>query len=230
MSLKELNKKGDMKYIVGILLIIIGFIAILPVVIDLFSKGNDISSRSTCQNSFMLKSKSEIPVVGPNIELACTTYEYNIESADIVSVQKAIAEELYYCWWQSGKGKVDLDKWRITSPGYTCFICAEIRFSEGMLKNFPESQKIDMASYLNSYFIPGSNKQTYSDYFLGEKEGFNSQNIRNDLTFSDKIFVVFKFDKTLIDFKAKYALEDEDSIAKNCNSVQNFKVSNKKSL
>ena len=178
----------------------------------------------------MLKSKTEIPVVGLDTKLACTTYVYNIESAEIVSVQKTIAEELYYCWWQFGKGEVDLDKWRITSPGYTCFICAEIRFSEGMLKNFPESQKIDMASYLNTYFIPGSKKKTYSDYFLGEKEGFNNQNIRNDLTFNDKIFIVFKFDKTLTDFKAGFALEDGESIDKNCNSVQNFKVSNKKSL
>lgn len=230
MFFKDLNRKGDIKYVVGILLIIIGFIAILPVMIDIFTKGSDVSSRSSCKESLILKSKTDLPVIGPDIDLSCMTNVYNIESSDLTSIQKTIAEELYYCWWQFGEGKIELDKWKIKGPGYTCFVCADIKFSEAMSKNFPGTQTIDMASYLNTYLIPGSKKTTYSSYFLEEPEGFNNGNIRNDLTFKDNIFVIFKFDKTLTDFKVNFALENSDSIAKSCNTIQYFKVNNKKGL
>ncbi|MBS3149262.1 hypothetical protein J4455_01025 [Candidatus Woesearchaeota archaeon] len=231
MYLKGLNRKGDIKFVVEILLIIIAFLAILPIFInEFFPKATDISSRSSCQESFILKANTDIPVVGPNIDLACSTNVYNYESSDITSVQKLIAEELYYCWWQFGEGKVELGKWKINGPGYACFVCANVKFKESMLKSFPGSKTIDMANYLNNYFIPGSTKETYSQYFLGKNEGFSNQNIRNDLTFNDNIFVVYRFKDTLTGFKADFALEDSDSVSKNCNSIQDFKVNNKKGL
>ena len=231
MSLIKLDKKGDVKFVTEIILLIIAFIAILPIITnEFFPKANDINSVTACRNSFLLKAKTDVPIIGPDIDLACKTNVYNYETSDISKLQKLIADELYYCWSQFGEGKIDLKKWKIPTSDYVCFVCTDIKFKESIQKNFPKSQTINMVDYLNNYFIPGSREVTYSEYFLGQKEGFDNNNIRNDLTIIDNILVVYKFKNGIAGFEANFSVDDINSISKSCDSIKYFETNNKKGL
>jgi len=109
---------------------------------------------------------------------------------DLENAKEEIANKMYDCWKQFGKGKIDfLEDWDFGASNTYCFPCTQIMFSEEL-----KDKKItDFTKYLDENIIPGENI-TYTQFLTDSKEAklnvpeFSS---KNEIVTNQNLYILF---------------------------------------
>ena len=197
-KMSKMNRKGELTtgQIISIILIIIGFLALLWFVVYQLGFSGRID-KDTCHTSVVLR--GTLPSLGGaeqyaplkcKAEKICITAGFiggNCESDygnekgitkvkvnDIEQIQQFIAQDIVECWNIMGQGKVNLfSQWIAGTYGIgsvypTCVVCSRIAFDREKLSNIGINLgDMDLNKYMSTHLIPGKTI-TYTDFFAGE--------------------------------------------------------------
>lgn len=163
-----LNKKAGLGHdtIVGLAIALVSLGIILAVTSLFGQTSEDLLIRESCLTS--VKNKESLRILSKpikDIDLNCKTTHHTLSTTDTEEIQKILADELYYCWYEFGEGKRDfLGEWippvyGIKSIDHQCFLCSKIDFTQktsqvGYIKT------TDFQKYLKNEISP--NNQEYS--------------------------------------------------------------------
>ncbi len=162
--------------IVGFLLILLMFGMVIP------SLSNSID-REDCRISVETMARTKVVQESPIIkDLKCNTQFVEItekvikKNEKIIAtlnkepeyrIKKAIADEMYDCWYQMGEGKLDpWGDWQIKPHTKHCIVCSEITFDNKAQKIHSQIKDLDV--FLKKTNVPQKDF-TYSDYITGGK-------------------------------------------------------------
>jgi len=221
----------------------IGVLAFAAVIVFVMIKvkdtGEGIAERNACRESVLLRASTNIPVKGSFIDLECKTFKNTIESSEVDVLKKLIAEQMYWCYWQYGAGKITLlEKEIIETRGPQCFVCNVIEFKNHPSKKTPPIKiKEEIVKHLNNANIPNGNI-SYSQFFTGQDDYFTIDKIDDEVVTSDSLLVNFRVVK-YYDFRSvktyifgALALKEREWVdvmspetaAKECDSIQYFDI------
>ncbi len=190
-----LNRKGEDSTtwtIITAILIILAFAGLFVWIggsFKTFAGGS--TDTEICRLSVLQKAKykiGETPIL--DTDLRCPTKNLNIlygkdekisgEENIVVKnqndVKRAIADEMFDCWYKFGNGEIDFVKGKF-DPGddKTCFVCTDIRFGKNLVASTAIGNRIEhFEDYLSQTGIPGRDI-TYWEYFGGKIEAENNQ-------------------------------------------------------
>ncbi len=190
-----LNKKGEDSTtwtIITAILIILAFAGLFVWIGGGFKTfAGGATDTEICRLSVLQKAKykiGETPIL--DTDLRCPTKNLNIlygkdekirGEENIVAksqndVKRAIADEMFDCWYKFGNGEVDFVKGRFDlGDDKTCFVCTDIRFGKNLVSSTAIGNRIDnFEDYLSQTGIPGRDI-TYWEYFGGRIEAENNQ-------------------------------------------------------
>ncbi|MBU1246181.1 MAG: hypothetical protein ABIJ20_05005 [Nanoarchaeota archaeon] len=164
------GKKGISNLVVVIGIILIGVILIIFSTTFLRETGK-YGLREACLQSVKIAGLSKTLRGGKGVteNFNCGTYYYNydIETKDIML--KDMADEMFWCYWQFGSGKVDfLTDYKLNSVS-KCYVCSQFTFSDQTRVNYPGGITVnELFTYLNNHNVPLGG-ETYSEYLIGTK-------------------------------------------------------------
>ncbi len=182
-----------------ILTVIVGFllVGLAYMAVNFFSS---LSDRDACRLSVEAASKTKVVQESPVFkDLNCKTQFIEVTDKTIrkndkliatlnkepqYRVKKAIASEIYDCWYQMGEGKLDpWGDWQIGQHTKHCMVCSEISFDKAQIKQIE-----NLDEFLNKEKIPQTG-QTYSDYITKGK-GFSPMTFDT----SSQISIIYQVD------------------------------------
>jgi len=161
----HLAKKSAMQTLVNIAIILIGFIIIISVIYQFFSKADEAAAEAICRASVAAREKTfkeTLGGAGPNLKLSpilCKTIDKELpikKEGTRDDIKKDFGELIAKCWWQFGQGLVDGKKIfgeKFPLGKDKCFICytATVRST----KYFSKAElitKSDLESWLSQHF------------------------------------------------------------------------------
>lgn len=107
------SKKGDVNFIVGILLVIISFFVIGGVLYFTMAEANAKETEIMCKNSIDLRARTQFNLKGDfvggeikAIPALCQTIERKI-SGNREEILEQVAYSMSRCWWMFGEGRYD---------------------------------------------------------------------------------------------------------------------------
>lgn len=186
-----MKKKGDVisAPIVGIILLVIGFVIILIVYSQLGWKGQ--VDREVCHDSVILRAsapdlaKGYIPLRCKTEKICfggeCSVYSGadgvdNVKVSDKYQIEKYISEEIVDCWAMMGEGKVSLFSDYLVERGFgesssSCVICSRISFNKTDLDKYgvkeEDMENFNLLNYMLTHKVQGK-EISYIDYLSGE--------------------------------------------------------------
>lgn len=167
-----------------------------------------LTDREICRNSVLLSSK--LGKVSLNPDLKCQTKLVHINTDDKQEVMRGIADELYWCWYMFGEGKINFgDNWEFLEGENGRFACSVITFGE-KTKNLKSISAVEFRDFLmdpENSKSPGG--ESYWDYF---SKGFanlidKDASVDGEIDLTKDYFVFFGY------------LKDMDSIRQTSASV-----------
>ena len=160
-----LNKKGDINVIKDIIFLLV-VLAIFLVVFGLFYPNFLYAAGTTaaCKNWVYIQSTPFLKEI-KTTPSPCITTEETIKDNDKNKIYEQLAQNMYSCWDQYGKGEADFySNIDFGKSDTHCRICSEIKIDQS-IKN-KEIDIDDFEIYLSSY-RPPSHKETYAEFFTG---------------------------------------------------------------
>ena len=160
-----MNSKGEIEKKI-VIYSVIGAVTIIVlglILKTIYEQNTGVSDKQMCKDSIMLYSKTAMFAGRPiSQSIKCPTRYLKLpveDNKDVEAAKKEIASQMYDCWDNFGRGKLELFD---PKNGRFCVVCAVISFSS-------PNKKIDgFVEYLNQNRIPGRN-ETYAQ-FLGNSE------------------------------------------------------------
>jgi hypothetical protein len=142
----------------------------------------------------LLAAKTKIAGVDSPLDLNCKTNYIEVGTDESEMVKKAIADEIYWCWYQFAEGKADFISdwdWSFWNVDASCFICSKIDISQktAQLQRIPIGE---FEQYLdNALTVPQSG--TYSEYLTGKENGHVDLGSTNPIILDSNspLYVVF---------------------------------------
>ena len=109
---------------------------------------------------------------------------------DLENAKEEIANKMYDCWKQFGKGKIDfLGNYDFGASDIYCFPCTQVMFSEEL----KDKKIIDFNKYLDESIIPNEN-MTYTQFLADSKEAkLNVPKLSssNEISTNQNVYVLF---------------------------------------
>jgi hypothetical protein len=174
-----------------IIIIIIG----LAIILGIFAiKAEDVKNLikgTSCSADVIQKAKFKI-LGKSGVELRhCEMNTLKFESKkDLEKAKEKIANKMYDCWKQFGRGEIDfLDDLDFGTSETYCFICTQITFS----KDLRNKKITGFAKYLDETLIPLGNI-TYTEYFTKSKNTkFNIPELSElkEISANEDIYILF---------------------------------------
>jgi len=205
-----LHKKAVSMNVVELIVIVLVLSLVLFFVVYIFKPGiESASSKSSCEESVLLKAKAKNLKLESKVDLQCETTKLKIDEINKKNTRK-IADAMYDCWDQFGGGKVDfLSDWDFGGTDTFCFICSKVEFDSSIKGN-----KLDLGAYLNEN-NPQLHNLTYNGYFTGTKEAKLNLDFLNNLN-TDKPFYILFFAKKDFDISTLYNWKSGGAAAVGC--------------
>ncbi len=197
-NLKKFVKKGDitMVFVVVMILTVLVLVVLLYPQYNILNWFSGKTPYNICRISVEDASLMRFRNIDFSSNLKCQTQEYTIDSKDVDTARRTVADAMYNCFYQFGQGKVEL----FTDEGLYCFICSTIDF-EGKgaeLKELPEFQKflfenkpLDARVSYKHYLNPSGFKQ--------EKIDLEKANLLSLPLPAQKMAVIFAYGKEKIE-------------------------------
>ena len=161
-----MDKKGGVPWvIVGLIIIILSAVLLVSVIgVYGFAVTKSVD-RTVCMMSVVFRYSSGGLFGGlwDTGKLKCNTEEVEIEDPDVGEVMGTVADQMRWCWWKMGEGKIDyLSSIYFGEKNAACVVCSIIN-SEGEVKFDAK----DFSEFLNENSYKFGTKKTYTSYFLG---------------------------------------------------------------
>ncbi|MFH1840475.1 MAG: hypothetical protein ABH849_04985 [Nanoarchaeota archaeon] len=183
---------ADLVIVIGVILI--GVILIIFSTTFLRETGK-YGLRESCLQSVKIAGLSKTLRGGKGVteNFNCGTYYYNYDTETKDIMLSNIADEMFWCYWQFGRGEVDfLTDYKLNSQS-KCYVCSQFTFSDQTRVNYPGGiTTYELFTYLNNHEIPLGGDM-YSEYLIGEKDArFNTDPAdKTYLPLSEEYWVVF---------------------------------------
>lgn len=149
-----------MTFVIIMILMLVLLAALLYPEYNLFTRiatktPYDVCRQSVEQASFMRLGNIELSPF-----LKCQTEQITIKEKDEETAKKKIADALYNCYYQFGRGEKEL----FSGTGTFCFVCSTIDFEDEGKKigSLPEFNKYLFENYANT-------KETYAHYLYKDE-------------------------------------------------------------
>ncbi|MBS3113253.1 hypothetical protein J4418_04175 [Candidatus Woesearchaeota archaeon] len=195
MDKKSQTEANPIRFLLGSILIIIIAFIIISFQFNLFDILKSASTDNACKSSVVLNSVAKLSGNEFMDEIKCPTRDIKI--SDEKKVFPTVANELYNCWDNFGKGKLDLFK---KEKGMYCVICSRIEFTD------LEGKKPGLFSYLYKTKLLNQDKTYYDALFdvnfdtitdAAVEELIQTHINKNDnLDLSKPLGIMFLYDKT----------------------------------
>lgn len=190
----------ETKELVGIILLLIIAFVFALILSKMIGYSYSAGDREACRMSVLAKwagKKVSFGTVSNIFDLNCKTQQVEITTDSIVKndkkvedlkdlkedqlqekVERAIANEMYDCWYEFNRGQFDYTREGFQEierdiRAHVCVVCSDVSFDEGIRKNLPE---INGFTQWLSENKPEGTDVTYYDYFTN-----NMGNIKEDL-------------------------------------------------
>ncbi|MBI4141615.1 hypothetical protein HY484_01680 [Candidatus Woesearchaeota archaeon] len=157
---KGINADITMIFVIVMILTLVLLAALLYPQYNIFTRiatktPYDICRQSVEQASFMRLGNIEL-----HPYLKCETEQITIKEKNEEKAKKKIADALYNCYYQFGRGEKELFK----DQGTFCFVCSTIDFEDEakQISTLPEFNKYLFENYANT-------KETYAKYLYKEQ-------------------------------------------------------------
>ena len=164
----HLGKKGVSNLVIVISVVLIGVILIIFSTTFLRETGK-YGLREACLQSVKIAdlSKTLKGGKGGTENFNCGTYYYNFDLETKDTILKNMADEMFWCYWQFGRGELNfIDDFKFKGVS-KCYVCSQFTFSDQTRVNYPDGITVnEFLIYLNNYRIP-LGEETYAEYILG---------------------------------------------------------------
>jgi len=155
-------------FIVSIIIAVITIVLLTNVIIKIKEASAEEAAKQTCKISVQTQAKSKLRYADFSGEIKCPTVKLEIKDKSEDAVKKKLADAMYDCWDQFGRGKLEL----FLDDSVYCAICHRITFGddakisgfkEYLATNNAPGQKISYLQFLTT-------EQTQNSDFLKELE------------------------------------------------------------
>ena len=170
----------------------------------------DVTSKEVCKQSVQLKATTKLSITPEtefvDIPLRCSTdYKFIKSKKDLENVKKLIANDMYDCWDQFGKGEIDFLFHRDFSGETYCFLCSKIVGTDPALKDM---EITGLGDYLLKEKPLGSG-MTYAEFLYPKTFDKTNLNEYNKLDLSNPIYVVYLINRgSRFDFLGSTKLQE----------------------
>ena len=187
------------KWIVA--LIIIGLLWVLVINLGDFLYGT--GNKAACENWVARNSVSYIKEVTGNIgESPCVTTEEVIKDLNENKIYEQLANNMYDCWDQYGRGEADFySNFDFGSADTCCRICSEIKFDDDVKKR-TKAIDVDKFEIYLSTRNPPNNELTYAEFLTGSdnaKLDFGTTPINIESGSLYTTFLVYKHSSSVLE-------------------------------
>ena len=171
-----LHKRGLLyETLIALLIILISLVILTGILYAYNTTITNNIDRNICRLSVYFKYAATTAIFGIGIweegKLSCKTEEVKIKTTNEREVMKTLADQMRWCWWKLGEGKIDfLSDIDVGYSDSRCIICSKMLAENAKFDSEIEINKF--SDYLNKNSYKFGDKKTYSSYFYGAE---NSQ-------------------------------------------------------
>src|SRR3989344_2955295 len=150
------------------------------------------TDKQVCKQSIELKALKLKGISIIDVPLKCKSqYKFIENEKDLENTKEIIAQDMYDCWDQFGKGEIDFLDERDYFKDTYCFVCSKITITEDSLKN---KKIIGLGDYLTNEKIYGLDID-YARFLYGDNFDKSLLSIYNSISLKNPIYIIYVVDR-----------------------------------
>ncbi|PIN76704.1 hypothetical protein COV17_01420 [Candidatus Woesearchaeota archaeon CG10_big_fil_rev_8_21_14_0_10_36_11] len=167
----KIHKKGDLGFLVAIIIVILSFMLIAGTIFGFMSGAEEKEAETLCKDSVALRAAASFSAGGVEAKIApllCQTIDKKV-SGSKEEVQQIIADKMARCWEIFGEGRYKTSVFENTnafSGDSKCFVCSTILVEDD--RNFKGEDTgvtaLEFENFLRTADYPKKSMK-YLDYF-----------------------------------------------------------------